>query len=99
MKFFDRTEQLAQLREMKNRSYDNHSMLTVVTGRRRIGKTTLIDKSMSGEEYLYFSSGRKRGCALRRVHWRDTHQTWSFRSGRDHFIQGYLRHSDAGRRA
>lgn len=59
MKFFDRTEQLAQLREMKNRSYDNHSMLTVVTGRRRIGKTTLIDKSMSGEEYLYFSSGRK----------------------------------------
>lgn len=65
MKFFDRTEQLAQLREMKNRSYDNHSMLTVVTGRRRIGKTTLIDKSMSGEEYLYFSSGRKRGCALR----------------------------------
>ena len=64
MKFFDRTEQLAQLREMKNRSYDNHSMLTVVTGRRRIGKTTLIDKSMSGEEYLYFFVGKKNEAVL-----------------------------------
>lgn len=64
MKFFDRTEQLAQLREMKNRSYDNHSILTVVTGRRRIGKTTLIDKSMSGEEYLYFFVGKKNEAVL-----------------------------------
>lgn len=64
MKFFDRTEQLAQLHEMKNRSYDNHSMLTVVTGRRRIGKTTLIDKSMSGEEYLYFFVGKKNEAVL-----------------------------------
>lgn len=64
MKFFDRTEQLAQLREMKNRSYDNHSMLTVVTGRRRIGKTTLIDKSMSWEEYLYFFVGKKNEAVL-----------------------------------
>lgn len=64
MKFFDRTEQLAQLREMRNRSYENHSMLTVVTGRRRIGKTTLIDKSMSGEEYLYFFVGKKNETVL-----------------------------------
>ena len=55
---------MAQLREMKNRSYDNHSMLTVVTGRRRIGKTTLIDKSMSGEEYLYFFVGKKNEAVL-----------------------------------
>ncbi len=55
---------MAQLREMKNRSYENHSMLTVVTGRRRIGKTTLIDKSMSGEEYLYFFVGKKNEAVL-----------------------------------
>ena len=55
---------MAQLREMKNRSYDNHSILTVVTGRRRIGKTTLIDKSMSGEEYLYFFVGKKNEAVL-----------------------------------
>lgn len=59
MLFFDRKEQLGQLAEMKRRSYENHSMLTVVTGRRRIGKTTLIDKSMGDEPYLYFFVGRK----------------------------------------
>lgn len=59
MKFFDRTQQLAELREIKKRTEDNHSMLTVVTGRRRIGKTTLIDKAMDGEPYLYFFVGKK----------------------------------------
>lgn len=64
MKFFDRKEQLAQLSEMKTRSYGNHSMLTVVTGRRRIGKTTLIDRSMDGEAYLYFFVGKKNEAVL-----------------------------------
>lgn len=64
MKFFDRKEQLSQLSEMKSRSYGNHSMLTVVTGRRRIGKTTLIDRSMAGEEYLYFFVGKKNEAVL-----------------------------------
>lgn len=64
MNFFDRKEQLAQLTEMKARSYENHSMLTVVTGRRRIGKTTLIDRSMDGEAYLYFFVGKKNEAVL-----------------------------------
>jgi len=64
MKFFDRKEQLGQLAQMKRRSYENHSMLTVVTGRRRIGKTTLIDKSMGDEPYLYFFVGRKTEAVL-----------------------------------
>ena len=64
MIFFDRKEQLAQLTEMKARSYENHSMLTVVTGRRRIGKTTLIDRSMDGEAYLYFFVGKKNEAVL-----------------------------------
>ena len=64
MKFFDRKEQLEQLSEMKASSYENHSMLTVVTGRRRIGKTTLIDRSMDGEAYLYFFVGKKNEAVL-----------------------------------
>jgi len=64
MIFFDRKEQLGQLAEMKCRSYENHSMLTVVTGRRRIGKTTLIDKSMGDEPYLYFFVGHKAEAVL-----------------------------------
>ena len=49
---------------MKKRSEDNHSMLTVVTGRRRIGKTTLIDKAMEGEPYFYFFVGKKNEAVL-----------------------------------
>lgn len=64
MRFFDRTQQLSELREMKKRSEENHSMLTVVTGRRRIGKTTLIDKAMDGEPYLYFFVGKKNEAVL-----------------------------------
>lgn len=64
MKFFDRTLQIFELQEMKKRSETNHSMLTVVTGRRRIGKTTLIDKAMSGEPYLYFFVGKKSEAVL-----------------------------------
>lgn len=64
MKFYDREEQLANLREMKARSYKNHSMLTVVTGRRRIGKTTLIDKAMEGEPYIYLFVAKKNESVL-----------------------------------
>ena len=59
MKFFGRQEQIAELGEMKTRSYENHSMLTVVTGRRRIGKTTLISKAMGDACYVYFFVGKK----------------------------------------
>ena len=44
---------------MRRRSYENHSMLTIVTGRRRIGKTTLIDRSMGAEPYVYLFVGKK----------------------------------------
>ena len=44
---------------MRERSYTNHSMLTIVTGRRRIGKTRLIEKAMAGEPYVYLFVGKK----------------------------------------
>ncbi|MCQ2117499.1 MAG: ATP-binding protein [Bacteroidales bacterium] len=59
MQFFDRKEQLESLAMMRRRSYENHSMLTIVTGRRRIGKTTLIDRSMGAEPYVYLFVGKK----------------------------------------
>lgn len=64
MKFFDRKDQVAQLREIRERSYTNHSMMTIVTGRRRIGKTTLIDRAMGDEGYLYFFVGKKNEAVL-----------------------------------
>ena len=36
MRFYDRTEELQDLREVMRQSFDDHSRLTVLTGRRRI---------------------------------------------------------------
>ena len=59
MKFYDREEQLAMLREMRELSYNGYSRLTVVTGRRRIGKTTLIKEAYKDEPYIYLFVGKK----------------------------------------
>ena len=59
MDFYDRTEQLQSLREMRELSYNSYSRMTVVTGRRRIGKTTLIKKAYEDERYVYLFVGKK----------------------------------------
>lgn len=48
MRFYDRTEELQDLREVMRQSFDDHSRLTVLTGRRRIGKTSLGLKALEG---------------------------------------------------
>ena len=47
------------LKTMMGQAYDGHSKFTVVTGRRRIGKTSLIKRAMDGEEFIYLFVGRK----------------------------------------
>jgi len=47
MRFFDRASELADLREIRKRSEDV-AQFTVVTGRRRVGKTSLVMKSLEG---------------------------------------------------
>ena len=59
MRFYDREEQLETLREMRELSYNGYSRLTVVTGRRRIGKTTLIKEAYRDEPYVYLFVGKK----------------------------------------
>lgn len=58
MRFFDRTEEIASLREIRERSKRN-AQFTVVTGRRRVGKTSLIWKAFNDEPILYFFVARK----------------------------------------
>ncbi len=58
MRFFDRTEEIASLREIRRMSKDN-AQFTVVTGRRRIGKTFLVWKACEDEPILYFFVYRK----------------------------------------
>ena len=47
IKFYNRTSELAELQQIQNLSFSDHSRLTVVTGR-RIGKTSLILKPLEG---------------------------------------------------
>ena len=44
MKFYDRTEEIATLRKIRDNSWEN-AQFTVITGRRRIGKTSLVLKA------------------------------------------------------
>ena len=58
MRFFDRTEEIASLKEILELSRNN-AQFTVVTGRRRIGKTSLVWKAYEDEPILYFFVARK----------------------------------------
>ncbi len=58
MKFFDRSEEIASLHEIREIA-KNNAQFTVVTGRRRIGKTSLVWKAYENEPILYFFVARK----------------------------------------
>ena len=64
MKYYNREREIAKLQEVRELSYNDHSRLTVVTGRRRIGKTRLINNAMGDEPFIYLFVGRKNGASL-----------------------------------
>ena len=58
MKFYDRTKELEALRKIEQLSATSAQM-TVMTGRRRIGKTTLIKTAFTEIPFVYFFVGKK----------------------------------------
>lgn len=64
MKFYNRENELAELRRIRDLSFNDHSRLTVVTGRRRIGKTSLIMHSVDNSPTVYLFVGRKSEATL-----------------------------------
>ena len=64
MRFYNRTNELAELRRIQDLAFNDCSRLTVVTGRRRIGKTSLILKSVEGLPTVYLFIGRKNEATL-----------------------------------
>jgi len=58
MKFINREKELSLLAQIKKASRQS-SKMTVLVGRRRIGKTRLVRESLRDETYLYFFVARK----------------------------------------
>lgn len=58
MRFFDREKETKILREVNALSEEN-AQFTVLTGRRRVGKTWLVTHAYTPQEMLYFFVGRK----------------------------------------
>jgi len=71
MKFYDRKPQIAELHRIQELAFSEFSKMTVVTGRRRVGKTSLITEAIAQSKYhnsdiptLYLFVGRKSEGAL-----------------------------------
>lgn len=58
MRFFDREKEIKLLKDIELSSHDN-AQFTVLTGRRRIGKTSLVLKAYEHMQILYFFVSRK----------------------------------------
>lgn len=58
MKFYDRKEELEELHQLEALSAES-GQLTVMVGRRRVGKTTLLRQAFRQIPVLYFFIGRK----------------------------------------
>jgi len=64
MKFYNRDSELKELLRIQKLSFDDYSRMTVITGRRRIGKTSLVLKSVENTPSVYFFVGRKNEAVL-----------------------------------
>ena len=58
MRFYNREKEIGRLRKIKEQSFEN-AQFTIVTGRRRIGKTQLLIRAMDASPMLYFFVSRK----------------------------------------
>lgn len=62
-KFYDRAQEMARLKDVQRQAYEDCSRFVVLTGRRRVGKTSLVYRLMQETEEeapgLYFFVGRK----------------------------------------
>ena len=58
MRFFDREQEFEKLREIEELSHEV-AQFTIITGRRRIGKTEMVKRFYENRIMLYFFVARK----------------------------------------
>ena len=70
-KFYDRVREMTELKEMRRQAYNDYSRFVVLTGRKRVGKTSLVYRLISETQDdapgLYFFVGRKTETVLVRT--------------------------------
>lgn len=59
MKFYDREQELHALNDIYRQCRDSYGKITVLTGRRRIGKTLLAKKYAEDKDHLYLFTSKK----------------------------------------
>ena len=59
MKFYNREKEVAELKRVQELAFTQNSRMIVVTGRRRIGKTSLIKEALKGTPTVYYSLEEK----------------------------------------
>ena len=65
MKFYNRTQEIEELRRIQGRAFESRSRMTVITGRRRIGKTSLALRATQGDyPAVYLFVSRKNEASL-----------------------------------
>jgi AAA+ ATPase superfamily predicted ATPase len=69
MRFYDRKSELLELQRIQKLAFEDYSKMTVITGRRRIGKTSLITHALDSDgtatvPTAYFFVSRKSQAAL-----------------------------------
>lgn len=65
MKFYNRTKEIEELRRIQSSAFASRSRMTVITGRRRIGKTSLALRATHGDyPTVYLFVSRKNEAAL-----------------------------------
>ncbi|MGL5703856.1 MAG: ATP-binding protein [Tannerellaceae bacterium] len=88
MKFYNRSKEISDLQRMREMSYNDHSKLTVLTGRRRIGKTSLILNALKDDIIIYLFVSRKSEADLCHGFCRDIQEQLSVFTPRiDSFIE------------
>ncbi len=59
MKYYDRKYELTLLKDIQRKSFEEFSRMTILKGRRRIGKTTLGGLAMEGSDTVYLFVSKK----------------------------------------
>ena len=63
MKFYNRTKELKLFSEVIELSNTIGGQFTVLSGRRRVGKSELLREAFKNEKHLYFFVSKKRAAA------------------------------------